>query len=95
MLGLRFNEPLPMPIHNTMSLGYARNSLSPRFVPQAAPLWRPEQAIEFNSLLDPLPMLLVQPVTQYFSNVRGRTQCALVFGFRTKRNSRRALEEEI
>src|SRR6202046_3945316 len=26
--GLRFNEPLPLKIHNTMSLGYVRNNLS-------------------------------------------------------------------
>ncbi len=29
--GLRFNEPLPLPIHNTMSLGYVRSMLSSNF----------------------------------------------------------------
>lgn len=82
--GLRFNEPLPLRIHNTMSLGYVQNRLSQDFLPHGAPSWKPEHGVEFNSLLDPLPMLLVQPVIQYYANVGGRTQCAVVFGFRIK-----------
>ena len=82
--GLRFNEPLPLRIHNTMSLGYVQNRLSQQFVPQGAPRWRPEHGIEFNTLLDPLPMLLLQPVIQYYTNVGARTGRAVVFGFRTK-----------
>jgi carbohydrate-selective porin OprB len=82
--GLRFNEPLPLPIHNTMSLGYVQNRLSQQFVPPGAPPWKPEHAIEFNALLDPLPMLLLQPVIQYFANVGARTGRAVVFGFRSK-----------
>lgn len=82
--GLRFNEPLPLPIHNTMSFGYVQNWLSQRFVPQGSPPWKPEHAIEFNALLDPLPMLLLQPVIQYYSNAGARNGTALVFGFRTK-----------
>ena len=35
--GLRFNEPLPLRIHNTMSLGYVQNRLSQQFVPKGAP----------------------------------------------------------
>jgi carbohydrate-selective porin OprB len=82
--GLRFNEPLPVPFHNTMSLGYVRNSQSQQFVPPGTPPWKPEHGVEFNALLDPLPMLLLQPVVQYYANVGGRTQHAVVFGFRTK-----------
>ena len=82
--GLRFNEPLPLPIHNTMSFGYVQNWLSPRFDPPGAPPWKPEHGIEFNALLDPLPMLLLQPVIQYYSNVGARSGSAVVFGFRTK-----------
>jgi len=82
--GLRFNEPLPLPIHNTMSLGYVRNNLSQDFVPIGAVPWKTEQGVEFNTLLDPLPMLLLQPVIQYYANVGGRSQHAVVFGFRTK-----------
>ena len=82
--GLRFNEPLPLKIHNTMSLGYVRNNLSPQFLPPGMPAFKTEQGVEFNTLLDPLPMLLLQPVVQYYANVGGGTQRAVVFGFRTK-----------
>jgi porin len=82
--GLRFNEPLPLHIHNTMSLGYVRDSLSVQFLPPGTSVWKPEQGVEFNALLDVLPMLLLQPVIQYYANVGGGTQRAVVFGFRTK-----------
>jgi porin len=83
-VGLRFNEPLPLPIHHTMSLGYVQNRLSQQFVAKGAPPWKPENALEFNTLLDPLPMLLLQPVIQYYANVGARTGHAVVLGFRTK-----------
>src|SRR5467141_5107006 len=82
--GLRFNEPLPLHIHNTMSLGYVRNSLSAQFHQPGMPARKTEQGVEFNALLDVLPMLLLQPVVQYYANVGGGTQRAVVFGFRTK-----------
>jgi porin len=34
--GLRFNEPLPVHFHNTMSLGYVRSMLSPNFQTRAS-----------------------------------------------------------
>jgi hypothetical protein len=83
-VGLRFNEPLPLVIHNTMALGYVRNNLSPQFLPLGALTWKTEQGVEFNTLLDVLPMLLLQPVIQYYANVGGGVQRAVVFGFRTK-----------
>lgn len=82
--GVRFNEPLPLPIHNTMSLGYVQNRLSQQFDPQGAPPFKTEHGAEFNALLDPLPMLLLQPVIQYSANVGARTGRAVVFGFRSK-----------
>lgn len=82
--GLRFNEPLPLRIHNTMSLGYVQNHLSQQFLPAGAPPWKSEQGVEFNTLLDVAPMILLQPVVQYYTNVGGGTRSALVFGFRTK-----------
>jgi porin len=81
--GLRFNEPLPLPIHNTISLGYVQNRLSQQFASQGAP-WKPEHAVELNALLDPLPMLLLQPVIQYYENVGAKTGHAVVLGFRSK-----------
>jgi len=82
--GIRFNEPLPVRIHNTMSLGYVRNSLSQQFLPRGTPPWRAEHGIEFNTLLDVAPMLLLQPVIQYYANVGGRPGHVVVLGFRTK-----------
>lgn len=35
-------------------------------------------------LLDPLPMLLLQPVTQYYTNVGATTGRTVVLGFRAK-----------
>ena len=82
--GLRFNEPLPLRIHNTMSVGYVESRLSQQFVPNGAQPWNPERAFEFNTLLDVAPMVLVQPVIQYYENAGGRTHRAVVFGFRVK-----------
>src|SRR6516164_3325854 len=82
--GLRFNEPLPVHFHNTMSLGYVQNRVSQQFAPPGAPPFNPEHALEFNALLDVLPMLLLQPVIQFFANDGGGTQHAIVVGFRTK-----------
>jgi porin len=82
--GLRFNEPMPVNFHNTMSLGYVRNSLSPQFLSPGMPPWKTEHGVEFNALLDVAPMLLLQPVIQYYANVGGGVQRAVVFGFRTK-----------
>jgi len=80
--GLRFNEPLPLPFHNTMSLGYVRNSISSEFSP-ATSAAKTEQGIEFNVLLLCGPFL-VQPVVQYYENVGGGAQRATVLGVRTK-----------
>jgi len=82
--GIRFNEPLPLSIHNTMSLGYVQNHLSQQFGPSGPPRVNTEHAVEFNFLLDVAPMLLLQPVVQYYANVGGRSHRALVFGFQTK-----------
>ena len=82
--GLRFNEPLSLPFHNTMSLGYVRTSQSSNFLAAGLPAWKPEHGVEFNSLLDVLPMMFIQPVVQYYANVGGGLQRAVVFGFRTK-----------
>jgi porin len=81
---LPFNEPLPLHIHNTILVGYVRNSLSPQFLPSGIPAWKTEQGVEFNGLLDVLPMVLLQPVIQYYSHVGAGVQQAVVFGFRTK-----------
>ena len=82
--GLRFNEPLPLHIHNTISLGYVQNHLSQQFLPLKSPPWKTEHGVEFNSLLDLSPVLLLQPVIQYYANVGGGSLRSVVFGFRAK-----------
>jgi porin len=82
--GLRFNEPIPLHIHNTVSLGLVQNNLSSLFLQPEAPSWKAERAVECNALLDVAPMLRLQPVVQYYANVGGGPQRAVVFGFRTK-----------
>jgi porin len=82
--GLRFNEPLPLHVHNTISFGYARNSLSPLFLPAGAPSWKAEHSFELNGLFQVTHFLLLQPVIQYYENAGGRMGEAVVFGFRTK-----------
>lgn len=82
--GLRFNEPLPIRMHNTMSLGYVRNGLSQQFVPPGSPPLNAEQGVEFNTLVDVVPMILLQPVIQYYANPSGGTGRGVVIGFRAK-----------
>jgi carbohydrate-selective porin OprB len=81
--GLRFNEPLPVRLHNTMSLGYVRNSLSPQFLPPGMPVWKAEHGAEFNVLFVVGPFLW-QPVIQYYANAGGGSGRAVVFGMRLK-----------
>jgi carbohydrate-selective porin OprB len=81
--GLRFNEPLPLRFHHTMSLGYVRNHLSSDFRPNNATTWNTEHAFEFNVLLEVAPVM-IQPVIQYYANASGSSRDAVVVGFRSK-----------
>jgi hypothetical protein len=81
--GLRFNEPLPLPIHNTISIGYVQNGLSSQFLSPGAPPWKDERGVEINSLFL-IRSLLIQPVVQLYDNVGGQGGRAVVVGFRTK-----------
>jgi len=75
-------------MHNTMSVGYVRNGLSQQFVPPGSPPFKVEQGVEFNTLLDVVPMILLQPVIQYYANPGGGTGRDVVIGFRAKWISR-------
>jgi hypothetical protein len=81
--GLRFNEPLPLGFHNSISLAYVRNSLSPDFLPPGMAAWKTEHGFELNVLLRYGPFA-IQPVLQYYTNVGGVGGDAFVAGFRTK-----------
>jgi porin len=82
--GLRFNEPLPLPVHNTMSLGYVWTRMNPHFSPPGIPPNQAEHGVEFNALFNIRPTILLQPAIQYYANVGGGPQRAVVFGFRAK-----------
>jgi carbohydrate-selective porin OprB len=81
--GLRFNEPLPLSFHNSVSLGYVRNSLSSAFLLPGMAAWKTEHGVELNILLNYGPFL-VQPVIQYYANVGGIGGQAFVAGLRTR-----------
>jgi porin len=84
--GLRLNERIPLHIHNTVSLGFVQNNLSSLFLQPEAPSWKAERAVESNVLLDVAPMLLLQPVVQYYAKVGGG-RSALWFSESEQRSS--------
>ncbi len=77
--GLRFNEPLPVHNHNTVSFGWVRSAFSPGPAPARA-----ENAFELNALVDATPYLLLQPVVQRTISAGGLNRATTVFGFRSK-----------
>ncbi len=82
--GLRYNEPLSVKIHNTVSLGYVQTGQSANFLVATAHPWKVEHGVEFNTLLSVRPMLQLQPLIQYYANVGGASQRAVVLGFRAR-----------
>ena len=82
--GLRYNEPFPFTFHNTVSLGYVQNHLSPNFRIASALPFKDERGVELNTLLHVTPSLMAQPVLQYFANAGGGGSRAVVLGLRTK-----------
>ena len=67
-----------------MSLGYVGNYLSSEFRPNKSTPWNIEHGLEFNILMDVAPMVMLQPVVQYYANVGGGSGSAVVLGWRTK-----------
>ena len=84
-VGFRYNEPLPLWQHNTISLGYVLSQSSHQLqaVSSTAALQR-ENALELNGLLQVTRFITLQPVVERFLNVGGSTKQATVFGFRSK-----------
>jgi carbohydrate-selective porin OprB len=83
-VGVRFNEPLSIAVHNTLSIGYVRNHLTAAFAAPDSTPFKVEHGFEVNALVDVARMMYVQPVLQYFVNAGGSEHGAVVFGLRTK-----------
>ncbi len=84
-VGVRFDEPLPLRQHNTISFGYVRSRISNAF-PAGQPglPHRAENVLELNSLIEVTPSITLQPVVQRFLHPSGTAKPATVFGFRSK-----------
>jgi carbohydrate-selective porin OprB len=80
--GVRYNQPFPIPFHNTVSLGYVRSPQSSSFLAKNAPAWKAEHGVEFNTLLSPYKNLQIQPLVQYYANTGGGSHRAVILGFR-------------
>ena len=84
--GLRFNEPLPLPIHNTVSIGYVQNSLLPSIFAGGSCALEGRTGVEINSLL----LIRTSSYSQWcsiYDNVGGREGRAVVVGFEPSWNS--------
>ncbi len=84
-VGIRFDEPLPLRQHNTLTFGYVRSSISDSF-PDERPSMpgRTEDVLELNGLLDVTRAITLQPVVQRLLNVGGTPKPATSSGFAPK-----------
>jgi len=85
-VGGRVNEPLPIALHNTLGIAYVRNGINTAF-PVASPQLSThdaEHAFEANLLVEFPHAIILQPVVQYYLNVGGSSNNAVVFGFHSK-----------
>ncbi len=85
-VGVRFDEPLPLPQHNTIAFGYVRSpiSASPPLGEQAGTPHPAEDVLELNGLIEVTRFITLQPVVQRFLDVAGTSKPATIFGFRSK-----------
>jgi carbohydrate-selective porin OprB len=67
-----------------VSLGYVWTKVNPQFLPPGNPPNSPERGVELNALFNVRPTILLQPAIQYYANVGGGPQRAVVLGFRAK-----------
>ena len=84
--GARFDEPLPVSLHNTIGVAYVRNGINQAF-PVPSPLLSThdaEHAFEANLLVEFPRAVTLQPVVQYYINTGGSSNNALVLGFHSK-----------
>ena len=84
-VGVRYNEPLPLRQHNTVSFGYVLSQSSHQFpVAIYTAALQAENALEVNGLVQVTRFMTMQPVVERFINVGGSIRHAIVFGFRSK-----------
>lgn len=86
--GTRFNEPLPIRLHNLIGVAYVRNGINESFPvsPPVVSTHDAEHAFEANVLVEFPHAITLQPVVQYYINTGGSSNNALVCGFHTKIN---------
>ena len=86
--GARFNEPLPIRLHNLIGLAYVRNGINQSFPvsPPVVSAHNAEDGFEANILVEFPHAITFQPVVQYYINTGGSSNNALVCGFHTKIN---------
>jgi porin len=86
--GARFNEPLPIRLHNLIGVAYVRNGINQAFPvsPPVVSAHDAEHGFEANILVEFPHAITLQPVVQYYINTGGSSNNALVCGFHTKIN---------
>jgi porin len=86
--GARFNEPLPVRLHNLIGVAYVRNGINQSFPvsPPVVSAHDAEHGFEANILIEFPRAITFQPVAQYYISTGGSSNNALVFGFHTKIN---------
>jgi porin len=84
--GARFNEPLPIRLHNLIGVAYVRNGINESFpvAPPTVSVRDAEHGFEANVLVEFPHAITLQPVVQYYINTGGSSNNALVCGFHTK-----------
>jgi porin len=86
--GARFDEPLPIRLHNLIGVAYVRNGINQAFPvsPPVVSARDAEHGLEANMLVEFPHAITLQPVIQYYINTGGSSNNALVCGFHTKIN---------
>jgi porin len=86
--GARFNESLPVHLHNLIGVAYVRNGINKSFpvMPPVVSVHEAEHGFEANILVEFPHAITLQPVVQYYINAGGSSNNALVCGFHTKIN---------
>ncbi len=85
-LGLRYNELLPMHLHNTVSFAYVRSGISSQFPPTSLSQQHAENLLELNTLITFPRGIVFQPAVQRILDVGVTSHSDTLLGFRSKVN---------